>query len=482
MAIAIGIAPGGADYDGSLHYAAHADSPLEVSSDLITKKNFLFRVTIATPNPGAVTLIQCFFPPTSQSGTHFILETSLGDIVKNLIPEVEPIAADATFRTDAVGGFLHHQIIVHEIYDDDDGVPVEGLYAIKPSAPAGLSDYPCAHNIAHDGDPGVGLTFTNHLILSNDIDGVFSFASHKQLSVYLQQVGSYLFCARVSQVTPTGTSYIYIKDSEGNIPIAIPDSHRIVVPLNTQTLVFSREVTKLIFSIFPVQVPTEPSTLTISQILPPAVGAPPGAGVKIVTSAAHGYAAGNIVTIANTGSETFYVDDFEIVSIIDSTSFYIKAIYDVSEASDENYTVRLAYEDVVDEAVIPYIVEYKVKRDGCPVPIIYANSRGGFDVLDFISEDSVSVNANRDRVKVGNLKRSFNTVTAARRELSTGWIKENDFELMQGFIASSRHWKVDANGDPSEVLLLTDSAKLTERRDVVNVQVVIEDQDLKSNE
>jgi hypothetical protein len=62
------------------------------------------------------------------------------------------------------------------------------------------------------------------------------------------------------------------------------------------------------------------------------------------------------------------------------------------------------------------------------------------------------------------------------------YIKENDFELMQGFIASSRHWKVDSNGDPAEVLLLTDSAKLTERRDVVNVQVVIEDQDLKTNE
>jgi hypothetical protein len=92
----------------------------------------------------------------------------------------------------------------------------------------------------------------------------------------------------------------------------------------------------------------------------------------------------------------------------------------------------------------------------------------------------MSVNASRDRVKLNGLKRAFGTVAAKRRELSSGWISELDYENHQGLIASNRHFKVEENS-PVEILMLTDSAKLMERRDVVSVQVTIEEQDLITN-
>jgi hypothetical protein len=481
MAITFVTIPGGTAYGNSTHYAAFADSPLKVTSDEGDEDNFLFKVEIL--DGSLVSLITCYFPPTSIVTGTATLETSLGDIVKNLIDVVEPISADQAYRTNNTAGYLYHKIKVTEVYDDVNGVPTEDETATTPAG----GDFYVAHNIAHEGDPGMNLGIYPNALLTNDVDGIFPIASHKQLSAWVDYGISESIGMKVVIASPYGNSVQYIKDSNGVIPITKPSHGRIVFPLNAQSLSISNKATSLTAYIAVIVAPDPPpGGIGITIIEEPPVTSPPGAGVKFTTASAHGFVAGDIVRVTNTVAGAFYYEgDYVVLYVPSTTTFYIKFTYDAGESTNEDYEVALAYNEldyVGESEPLPYSVTYAIKQTGCYVPLIYANNRGGFDVVDFIAEDSVSVNAARDRMKLGGLKRSFGTVTAARRELSTGWIKENDFELMQGFIASNRHWKVDANGDPSEVLLLTDSAKLTERRDVVNVQVVIEDQDLQTNE
>jgi len=478
MAITFVTVPGGTAYGDSLHYAAHADSPLKVRSTQIAKLNFLFKIEIY--DSLTALLITCYFPPTSKDATYFYLETSLGDIVKSLIPAVEPIEANTAWWVDSVGGFLHHFIVATEIYDDEDGIPMDGDDVQHPAAPSTIADFPCAHNIAHDGDPGMDLGIYPQAFLTNDVNGIFPIAGHKQLSVWVDPSINQAIGAKVVIDSPFGSSVQYIKDEDGDIPITRPSHGRIILPINNQTLSISNKATKLTISIFPLTTPPPGgSTFSVTKIEEPPISSPPGAGVKITTNAAHGFVAGNVVTFTNTGSGELYLGDYEVLNVPNTTTFYIKATFDLAESEDEDYVVGLAYEDDLSET-LPYFVEYAIKQTGCYFPVIYANHWGGFDVVDFISEDAMSVNASRDRVKLNGLKRAFGTVAAKRRELSSGWISELDYELYQGLIASNRHFKVEENS-PVEVLMLTDSAKLMERRDVVSVQVTIEEQDLITN-
>lgn len=472
MAITFVDIPGGTTYGDSLHYAAFADSPVKLTSNKGAEGNLLFKVEIL--NGSLVSLITCYFPPTANSGGTATLEFQIGSLVKNLIPEPEPIAADATYRSNATAGYLYHKLKVTEIYDVL-GVPTPDTPSTVPTG----GDFFIAHNIAHEGDPGMDLGIYPQAFLTNDTQGTFPIASHKQLSVWVDPTLTGSVGAKVVIQSPYGNSTQYVRDADGDIPITIPSHGRIVIPINEQTLSITNKATGLIVSIFPL---TAPPPLPIGiMIKPPVSNPPPGGGVLIETASDHGYIAGNVITIANTGAETFYEGTYEVLNVPTSKTFYIAATYDALEATDENYESRLIYIDDVGETA-PYFVQYKVKQSGCYFQVVYANRKGGFDVVDFISEDSVSVYATRERFKLGEVKRSFGTVAAARRELSTGWLDVNDFELMQGLIASSRHWRIDTGGDPVNVLMLTDSAKLTERRDVVSVQVMIEEQDIRTNE
>jgi len=479
MAIGYEIYPGdNTIYTSGLHYAVFADAPLKVKSGETAQTNFLFKVEVLDTD--GETLITSYRKPTSSDASYLYLELQLQTLLSGLMNLPEPELLTLSNWVNDEVGFLMHKIKVTEVYDNGSGVPTE--YA-STTNPAGTTVYMIAHNIAHENDPGMGSGTFMNMFLTNDAAGKFKQASFKQIFAWINPDSAFdtaiqLLCFKGSKL-----SVYYIKDEDGEIVVTVPDSGRIVIPVSKESFPVN-DYDRIIMQFVPITTPVTPPNVPGIGINEPPIGTPSGGGfnvkVDLTTHSAHvaTWKQGDIVTVTTTAGNTIYDGDFEIAEKIEADEFMLRGTYDASDATDvgSDFEVRQLgiYDDTEDALAVN--CDWKGAHLCGNEALIYANSVGGLDVVDFISLDNQTVQSTGDKLRINEVKQRFGTRSAMIKELTTNWIDNYDIENVVGMMNSSKHW-LRVDDILEQVLLQTDSIKVQERRDLISASVTVEMQD-----
>lgn len=481
MAITILTYPGdGVTYEALNHYAAYADCPFVVKSDKDEKDNFMFKVELL--NADDESLITMYRKPTSYDSDGPVFSMQLTELLAPFLLLPQPETVGLSHYVEQTRGWLEHKVRVTEIFDDVNGVPEQG--------DDNETDVLFAHNIAHENEPGIGGGAFQNVFLTLDAEGKIKTGGVKQISAWVNVGAAELSALQVVVITGNKESIFYIENSAGEIIIDAPQHGRIVAPISPETIDLGKLANRVLFRFVAMVNPVTPPQVPGIGIEEPPVGTPiPGGTLikvsdEVVVPPVDEWKAGDIINVEVDGGGTIYHGNFAIIDKVDIGEFIIKQAYDAAEAAaaiSAGFTVRLISQYDDEAEALAGECEWRVDgRCDDRQQVFFANHLGGIDVVDFKTLQSESVQSSSEIMKLNNLKQRFGTKSYRTVTLTTDWIEAHDMDLIDGILNTTRHWL--RNGDDLlPVVLLTDTVKLSERRDLVSAEMTFELQDKITN-